>query len=105
MAEVLTGDEFQRRVQAAAAAYVVPQQRVDELAETVDALPSWQQAPYVAAWTHATVLSIIERHAGCRKLDCDTCADLTDLLAMLLASGALRLAAALDRNGGAAHDL
>ncbi|WP_432984128.1 hypothetical protein [Dactylosporangium sp. CA-233914] len=98
MTESLTGDEFHRRVQAAATAFSVPQQRVDELAETIGTLPSWQQAPFVAAWTHATVLSLVERHAGCQQLDCPSCADLSDIIAMLLAAGALRLTEALGRN-------
>lgn len=56
MNEMLAEAEFRRRVQAAANAYAVPQQQADELAMTIGQLPGWQQAPYVAAWTHATVL-------------------------------------------------
>src|SRR3954454_3205763 len=74
MNEILAEAEFRRRVQAAAIAYAVPQQQADELAVTIGKLPGWQQAPYVAAWTHATVLSLIERHEGCRQLDCPVCA-------------------------------
>ncbi|GAA2591936.1 hypothetical protein GCM10010399_23070 [Dactylosporangium fulvum] len=104
MNESLAETEFHRRVQAAAIAYDVPQQQADELAMTIGKLPGWQQAPYVAAWTHATVLSLIERHAGCQQLGCPVCADLTDIIAMLLASDALRLTEALGPNSAFAHD-
>ncbi|WP_327007570.1 hypothetical protein OHA72_10045 [Dactylosporangium sp. NBC_01737] len=39
---------------------------------------------------------MIERHAGCPEPDCDTCSDLTDILAILLAADKLRLDDAFD---------
>src|SRR4051794_21702815 len=76
VAEIPVPEQFRHRVQAAAAQYQVPQPQVQELAAAVGSIPRWQQTGYVAGWTQAVILSVIERHAGCQEPDCGTCADL-----------------------------
>jgi hypothetical protein len=96
VAEIPVPEQFRRRVQAVAVQYQVPQPRIQELAAAIGSMPGRQQTVYVAGWTHAVMLSVIERHAGCQEPDCGTCADFTDILAMLMAAEELRLDEAFD---------